>query len=55
MIGFLLNGNHLKGEKMILDYKDVNDLKTLISITSQWIEMELNADEYLNDMPEKNK
>lgn len=35
--------------------KDVNDLKTLISITSQWIEMELNADEYLNDMPEKNK
>ena len=26
MIGFLLNGNHLKGEKMILDYKDVNDL-----------------------------
>lgn len=35
--------------------KDLNDLKTLISITSQWIEMEMNADEYLNDMPEKNK
>src|SRR5574344_893869 len=26
MIGFLLNGNHLKGEIMILDYKDINDL-----------------------------